>query len=874
MALSDGAGLASQPPGQASTVYDEVHRLHRSLSNLQTASNPSSLHPLDDDVARRTGYTSNGSSSKEALSRQDFTNSVSSLRSTLDLFRRQKQRLASQPELGSGPSTASTSAAPSAEDVKKMVFSLREKSQHLAQLQSTRDPLQMLLKEIAAKTKRPPLSDRLLTGGLASSSSSSNGKRRREDDSYICGSAIWAVELLGALSLSLEDLAKSLGLETFAEAVAGAAEAASGGSIHTHTLTQGGRLLVLDLELGFEPSKKSAGPLEPFVRLKVSLASEATSTQPRSLGTRSQLADLLKADVEALAKLLFGLGPTSRQGDPSELVMSTAERRLRLATSHFNRLKANLTTLVELDRLSSLESSPVDLFTAIDELSSAVREIAQAQSKALNEAGISQAGTSRKGHGIPLMHAGRPGVRLVYHSDGRSSTEIEADVQRSSLDTDKLQPTTLRSVSIAPGPWTGRNRPSIELPQSDMILPELLQKQLVLQDHDGLAYLTHLSPPQLLPRFLAARLASIVGLDGLAGLSTLQDARDQSSGNDYTALLLRDIAVDSSIFRFADKPSSYPEDQGLAISFFPFKTLLQLYAATEILREASVIAHLVSLCGTAPASTLTRGPLPNFDVSIRTGVEGNAILFAVRLIVDSAMHSADWVLQIALSRAPSGSLSSYSVQVQLVDELGSLLDPDTPAATKTIDTSTAKRLATLLEGDDLTSTLGEAVHWARKTVGLDPETPPQQPTPRDDAMEVDDPQGEDGFVNASSSSDTKLDNLSNAPPSSDMAGPAPPTHIQSDTSSSYSSASSKMLPDAAEVKIGLPPSSPSSTKATKGKRNGSNSPIEAAEARVSPTRMTRSGTAKASSPERSTGKSGSPERTSPMVTRRRSSGHG
>lgn len=228
--------------------------------------------------------------------------------------------------------------------------------------------------------------------------------------------AIASLDVLGA---ALEGAARSLGLETFAERMESVGDSASKSEseqthTHTHTVTLGGKVLVVDLELGLRSlsgpsaSASTATVVEPTTKLKISYAtptngsSNGMSTGGGGPGNKPKrdpaLDGLLARDVEALARLLFGLATVPPKGVELESAPLAAQ-------AHLSRFSANLASLVALDELGASASASssstaeltdnmeasLDLFGAMETLASAAEARGWEEARAALHAEVTRA---------------------------------------------------------------------------------------------------------------------------------------------------------------------------------------------------------------------------------------------------------------------------------------------------------------------------------------------------------------------------------------------------------------------------------------------------------------------------------------------------
>ncbi|WFD41429.1 tRNA (carboxymethyluridine(34)-5-O)-methyltransferase [Malassezia psittaci] len=220
-----------------------------------------------------------------------------------------------------------------------------------------------------------------------------------QNGSQLCGdqaSRSVILQILDGLCTAITDVAKQLQLESFVERMEDAPTSAESGvenrseqDFHmeeavqrTHTLTSGGRSIVLDIEMGLDTSLD-----KPHVRLHISYAHAESSSDPVSSDTR--LAVLLSHLLQELADVLNG-------SQPSNLAVLQACPDLNAAPTYYsnavrlwNGFVRHLTTLVSLDQLSAHAvcqndaKRAVDLFSRLEMLGHLAEQICHEQIKEL-----------------------------------------------------------------------------------------------------------------------------------------------------------------------------------------------------------------------------------------------------------------------------------------------------------------------------------------------------------------------------------------------------------------------------------------------------------------------------------------------------------
>lgn len=494
------------------------------------------------------------------------------------------------------PGTSSSSLS---SNLDRYTSLLREQSQHVAQLSSSLDPLEDLSRLIGEADSRG-LPSALHVGPLRPSRIAA-GKRKCDDSPTTLqpASVDEAAAMMAALSSSIDTLAKALGLETFAEAhpIDTVKADSDEYELHTHTLTQGGRILVIDLDLG---ASKRQGMVLPLVKVRVSFAIDNSTAASNSMANspppklsesgshasklsasdssnslhikHAKLANALRQDLEDIAQLLFGLsqdGEGQTDGD-----MSTEERRMRQAVAAWQKLRKGLAALARIDQLSSSSASnggkePVNLFTYIRQLGEAVCHAASKQEDL-------PCGPISVTEAAPL-------TRILFSSQASKMPRLALDLSIDEYD---------------------RSEGGEQL-QRDEQLGTLPSSQL--------SFVARLEPPLVLPRRLAARLGNIVGL-APTSTASLNSRRDDQ---DITALLgssngaTKDPSSYDSLLCQQPGPSLPPSQSvssqqvtlrpslfhagspAILVSYFPFSTLRQLWEAVGVLQQGCALARLL-----------------------------------------------------------------------------------------------------------------------------------------------------------------------------------------------------------------------------------------------------------------------------------------
>ncbi|CAO1616989.1 unnamed protein product [Sympodiomycopsis kandeliae] len=678
MGESSAAGAAQSPESGTSfdveTVWTELHHAHATLAELKRQSIAASLHGLNADTCQSVGNSSSSSSSKR-LSKEQFKQLITNLRSTAGDFRQNAQSLITQqPVQGSQINP------------NRYHSLLKERSQHVAQLHSAQDPLIALQRRLQQR-RRKILPATLHVGALSADCKQNEvikGKRKRQDDhdAYESGLPLdVARAALGSFSTALEDLAKDLQLETFAEVV----DAPHDGNsyIHTHTLTIGGRLLVLDLEFGLQTNKVSvpdSALYTPSTKVKISFTTDTSHPTSASDGQdRERLTRCLQDDIEAIAGLIFGKEVYS-QGENDTRCLE--ELKFRLAIAHYTRLQTNLARLATIDHQSIVKDAQhdqgtsaqtLDLFKANRDLSESIQRVALAEKEVLSDE-YNSCSLITRGHGLPFLHAGRVGTTIVYNvhetSDAKSIENLLKAEQISLTLTDPL----LHKAHVeARAATVGLHQPADHQPEARN-LPSI--SQLSQSSIAGIGYVAHLDPPAILSRSSADRLHKTLGWptgpsESHLSASSLELLLSSESKSDlWIGDLIRGKARSQSHqgaslvhlrLSHSNENQVRSEEQGLVVDTIPFSNTSQLYAAIEVIQESVSVGKLVQSVPMA-TSEATEGQVVDISFS------GHGIKLHSTLVNEARLQA--WHVTASISKSRNGE-EAFDVQIDLVDQFGS-----------------------------------------------------------------------------------------------------------------------------------------------------------------------------------------------------------
>ncbi|KAJ9474423.1 Mediator of RNA polymerase II transcription subunit 1 [Pseudozyma hubeiensis] len=500
---ADGAAEASTsaPPNGSSTaaagaegpttaLFDPLYGAKDSLHHQ--SENAAQLHPLNSSL--QSFYSA--SSADGRLSRDQYRQLIAQIRHSVSQF------AATNPALQPQPSSIQQSADASiANQMRRYISLLTETSTHTAALAHSVAPIKTAnadRKDAATRTATSaPFPPQLQAGVFRAGSSD------KPASSWTC-----AVDTLAALCQTLENAAKALGLEAFSEPSSEAAEVRSHSTFSSalaHSLTLGAKILVIDIELHILKTGEAPG-LSPKAKLKISYANDsADSHQARD----PRLAAVLERDVQLIADNLFGLAISD----------SLQQGRMDVAQALTN-WTDNLKDLLLLDDLeaatsqaASSGSRSTDLFAAMQELCFAAVRVTDAEASSSTP----KAALLDRGHGHLKLHAERPFLQCIYAHDPTSQQDYTLSVGIQALD-----------LPVADQAAADTHTPSFPLSQSahDLLASSAASDRFNslgsvpsaanLEKRVPLHFVVRLSPPVIVTRPTAAKLASICNLKHLS----------------------------------------------------------------------------------------------------------------------------------------------------------------------------------------------------------------------------------------------------------------------------------------------------------------------------------------------------------------------
>lgn len=710
---------------QQATIWTELHRAHDVLAGLNSDRKPHELHALDQVTCSKVPssvHPSKGKSGSASLSHEQFKSLVSDLRESVKHFRGSAAAALAAPtaavEQGQQPS-----AANSVRNSSRYYGLLKEKSQHISQLHSAQGPLFSLQSQLKQRQKNA-LPAKLHIGALApdggrpfqSQESQTQGKRKRDDADalpIVNSAQSAATAALATFSAVLEDVAKEMRLETFGEAVTtnqAVFDIANAEILHTHTLTLGGRLIVLDLDLGLQLSP--ARLIQPSVKVKLSFTTDASQEEGSQASVyRLKLTQCLESDIKAILSLVWAdqvVHPAKGQ--------SIDETRLRLARGHYARLRNNIETLANTDHQSVVQDVSdsqshhgLDLFKISAELAASVETASHSEAQKLRsgkvklESGQVDEDNAKililQGHGLPVVHTGHVGLVIVYDVCGEGTSlltqaKVEGALSTVSAAHKTTQPLHLWKARIESvvSPYGLQQPASIAAQVRVLSASEL--GNFAPTPHQGssvsVTHLAHLDPPVVVSRQAASRLHNVLGWK--SGLGESSQARDTASMETWLGNVVRSSTSrqdgtppqESSSSRIQLElcdPSSKAQDQGLTIDVIPFANLSQLYAALGVLQETTAMTKLVGPLLQGEEENVQLPPDQQKQVVSVEFVPGVQTVCAVRLsttLVDPEKQEA-WHLSAAISRNVGNAAeadSMYHLQVEIKDALAHLKASD------------------------------------------------------------------------------------------------------------------------------------------------------------------------------------------------------
>ncbi|WFC97348.1 tRNA (carboxymethyluridine(34)-5-O)-methyltransferase [Malassezia yamatoensis] len=407
--------------------------------------------------------------------------------------------------------------------------------------------------------------------------------------------------ILDGLCTAITDVAKQLQLESFVERVEDAPTSVESGVENlseqdvamedavkrTHTLTSGGRSIVLDIEMGWDTSLD-----QPHVRLHISYAHTESSSEADSCDPR--LAELMSNLLQELAYVLNGSEPRNSAVFHACPDLDAAPTYYSNAVRLWNGFVRHLTTLVSLDQLSAhavcqVDSKPaVDLFLRSEMLGHLAEEICHQQIKELGgDPGMNLAEILTMHpqiayqliqckQGIALQHTLSPYLTMIYARTNRDSVSTPVNYHA-----------TIRlALCNLPTSMSSNSAPLLSLPETarrSLHADGEIRSSVNLSLLDGsqktvsrpIVYIAHLAPTVCISHRAACQ---------MAGNASSSKTDHPATQNFITHMLPTDTfctAVNTS------------EDACCCISSFPFTSLAELYEKLGVLRDQVRFAKLL-----------------------------------------------------------------------------------------------------------------------------------------------------------------------------------------------------------------------------------------------------------------------------------------
>ena len=334
----------------------------------------------------------------------------------------------------------------------------------------------------------------------------------------------------------------------------------------THTLTCGGKNIVLDIGFGL---RHEGDAHLPHVSLQVSFASTASAQTP---GDRDKaLADVVCLPLQQLALILFGLPTEARIFERLTRGSVPPTTAYAQAMTLWQAFISTLTTLVSIDGLC--ESTPPadkpDAFQALDQVSRTAQRVCESEMHALAQQ-YGEADEQRvvslvmeHGHGLALSHHHTPFLSLAFAPSHAATVRIG--------------PCVLRFEPESKPSWT-------PIPHSD-VPPEAynILSTSVLEEGQNRpqALIALLDPGMCVPLRIARQVYCALGLARFPWPSTTP--RRSACG------YVQQCLGTSRRYYAASQ-----DEESRHITALPFRSLAHLYSALELLREHARWATLLS----------------------------------------------------------------------------------------------------------------------------------------------------------------------------------------------------------------------------------------------------------------------------------------
>lgn len=507
-----------------------------------------------------------------------------------------------------------------------------------------------------------PLPDVLWTGALAQTSEPS-------------ADHALATRAFDALCEGIIPTASSMHLESFHERVD--MPEVHDGVEWTHSLTCGGRNIVLDIGLGLEHAD---GHYVPRVSLQIAYAN--TASTPAAGEQHAALAEVVRLPLQQLVYILFGLRADANV--MKRFALGDTYTGYAQAATLWRSFKATLMTLACVDGLcvSAQHGERLDAFQVLERVGLAAQQVCDTEAQTLANKHGTHLEPARPlyeqdemvsllqehGHGLVMLHYRTPYLCIAFAPGYSATVRIvssalafapDAEATWTPLDgtqvpADVCEPFTAKSRE------EGRNRP--------------------------LALLAHIEPGVRVPLRIARQVYLTLGL-ARHHPSTAQ-ARRPAEG------YVQQCLGAASRYRAA-----WHDEESRCITALPFLTLSHLYAALEILQEH---ARWTALLSSAAQDTTDDGTLVTLQLEAAKhdgGESSNTSLLSINILTSRR----DMSINARLMYAGKWHVDAVCVQLKQRTRI-------------TLDTSTADAIAAALHTHTCLHTLTNALlAWAAQT---------------------------------------------------------------------------------------------------------------------------------------------------------------
>lgn len=471
-----------------------------------------------------------------------------------------------------------------------------------------------------------------------------------------------------ALCAAIEPVAAQLRLESFVERVdapdADAPDTLPDAVQRTHTFTSGGRIIVLDIELGVDTASRA-----PHVRLQISYA-RAEDTPSPSAPSDTRLAALLGTLLQQLALVLYGATHVDDAALRACAPPTAPATPYAYALCLWRAFVAHLATLAYLDELSAhavrrVEGSPaVDLFAVLEAAGTCAEQLCTQQATALGvppRTPLATLATShpdaaqrltRCAHGIALQHTVAPYLVLVYALPAPHAPPGGAPWHA----TLRLAPCAVPLADAAAAPAAPELPPPARtgLHADGTLVTHVARAPPFRSGHAAqrpVAYVARLAPSVAVPHRVAHAVWAACGL----APPPWSDTRPAPppAHTDYAAALLPRGA-----WRAAPGDAS---TQLRTLSALPHTSLAQLYAALGLLRDHARIGELLRNAAPTrtPVTLAVAAHGASSAVCLSFAVASRAALARVR-IAPTPHTASGWAIDAEAVRPGAASTHTLS----------------------------------------------------------------------------------------------------------------------------------------------------------------------------------------------------------------------